>query len=330
MKRPDSLEFAGSSRRLDSFLAGEFREFSRGFLKKLILDGAVTVDNVKRKPAWLLASGNRIHITWPEPRLCGLPPGDASRPSKEKSRIEPLVLYEDKDILAVSKPSGLMVHPLGPSWERAYDASFAGEPTLVSWILSARPEIASSGVTRMGLVHRLDRGTSGVMLVAKTPLAQEKLLAQFRERKIEKTYTGAAHGELEKNKGIIEAPTGRIAGSKKITVSGIGRYASTEFEVILRKKGYTLLKLYPKTGRTNQLRVHLSWIGHPVVGDFLYRGKSVQPAPPEFMRDREQPAPRLMLHSKKIVFMHPVTGRKTSVESPLPEDFTKEWKKLTA
>ena len=305
MKRLESLEFTGSPQRLDSFLAGEFREFSRGFLKKLILDGTVTVDNIKRKPAWLLASGNRIRITWPGP-------------SKEKSQLESWILHEDKDILAVSKPSGLMVHPLGPSWERAHDASFAGEPTLVSWILSARPEVASSGVKRMGLVHRLDRGTSGVMLVAKTPRSQEKLLAQFRERKIEKTYTGVVHGEIEKDSGIIEAPTGRIAGAKKITVSGIGRYASTEFKVILRKKGYTLLELYPKTGRTNQLRVHLLWIGHPVVGDLLYHGKSVQPAP----------AARLMLHSKKIVFAHPATGRKTSVESPLPEDFKKEWEKL--
>ncbi|GAI36619.1 unnamed protein product, partial [marine sediment metagenome] len=147
--------------------------------------------------------------------------------------------------------------------------------------------------------------------------------AQFRERKMEKTYTGVVHGEIEKDSGTIEAPTSRIAGARKITVSGIGKYTSTEFKVILRKKGYTLLELYPKTGRTNQLRVHLLWIGHPVVGDSLYHGQS-----------RKQraglSASRLMLHSKKIVFAHPATGRKTSVESPLPEDFKKEWKKLTA
>lgn len=179
----------------------------------------------------------------------------------------------------------------------------------------------------MGLVHRLDRGTSGVMLVAKTPRSQEKLLAQFRERKIEKTYTGVVHGELEKDSGIIEAPTGRIDGSKKIIVSGIGRYAATEFKVILRKKGYTLLELYPKTGRTNQIRVHLLWIGHPVVGDLLYHGKPrKQSSASEGLE--KVPASRLMLHSKKIVFVHPATGRKTSVESPLPEDFKKEWEKL--
>lgn len=267
----------------------------------MISDGSVTVDGKKTKPSFQLSEGDLIAIAWP-------------RPSKKEESLGSLVLYEDRDVIAVSKPAGLMVHPLSPSWEKAPSASYAGEKTLVSMLLSFRPELASSGVDRLGLVHRLDRGTSGVIVAAKTPSAQKSLMSQFRDREVGKIYIGAVKGEVKKDEGIIDAPLGRISGSMKICVSGLGRPALTEFRVLSRKNGYSLLELYPKTGRTNQLRVHLSWIGHPVVGDTLYSGGK---------------ASRLMLHSGKIVFKHPSTGRKKSIECPLPEDFRKEWKTLT-
>ena len=251
----------------------------------------------------MLSAGSKIEIKWPQ------------APSDNGTPLESWILREDKSLLAISKPSGLLIHPLSPCWETAPEASFAGEHTLVSMILSCRPEITASGATRMGLVHRLDRGTSGAMLIAKTPGAQEILLKQFHDRKTEKIYIGAVHGEVKNNTGIIEAPLGRAQGSKRIRVSGVGRQSLTHYKVLSRKRGVSLLELYPKTGRTNQIRVHLAWIGHPVIGDNSYSK----------MRD----SCRLMLHSKKIIFTHPGTGRKTSVEAPIPEDFRDKWLELS-
>ncbi|MFH1620411.1 MAG: RluA family pseudouridine synthase [bacterium] len=301
MNKSVIIIFSGEPQRLDAFLARTIPDLSRGVLKTLILNGKVTVNGILRKPAWPLSPGEKIRVDWPAA------PGGADP-------LKPLIVYEDADILAVSKPPGLMIHPLSPAWEKAREAAFAGEPTLASMLLASRPEIVLSVLPRAGIVHRLDRGTSGIMLIAKTVRALRDLIGQFRERKVRKTYIGAVCGEVSEDEGLIEAPLGRATGSKRMRVSRYGRESFTGFRVLKRKPGYTLLELSPKTGRTNQLRVHLSWIGHPVVGDSLY-GKAK--------------TGRLMLHSLRVAFRHPSTGKKTACEVPLPGEFRKEWKKLS-
>ena len=166
---------------------------------------------------------------------------------------------------------------------------------------------------RAGLVHRLDRETSGVMVVAKTQEFQAEMVALFSNREVHKTYHSIACGEVPDNEGTIDVPIGRVAGGK-IKASDVGREAVTDYKVLERKNGFTYIELYPRTGRTNQLRVHLSWLGYPVLGDWLYRGAT---------------ADRLMLHARRIEFNHPLTGKKLKFEAPVPNDFLAAWKRVT-
>ena len=165
----------------------------------------------------------------------------------------------------------------------------------------------------MGLVHRLDRDTSGLMLVAKTPEAQEALQIQFRERLVEKVYIGVVGGVPAKKTGSIDAPIGRASGFKKIKVWEYGRAALTDFKVTEKTGKHAMLEVYPRTGRTNQIRIHLEFIGHPIVGDRLYAGER---------------AARLMLHSREITFLHPSKNKKMTLSVELPEDFRQEWAKI--
>jgi len=168
---------------------------------------------------------------------------------------------------------------------------------------------------RLGLVHRLDRDTSGLMLLAKTRDAQQALTAGFRERLMEKTYLGAVAGVPEKRSGTIDAPIGRAAGFKKIKVWEYGRDAVTDYRMKEKGKDCALLEIKPRTGRTNQIRIHMEFMGHPILGDSLYGGR---------------PAARMLLHSLSLGFEHPHTGKLTALEAPLPADFTSEWKAFKA
>ncbi len=289
----DSLTYSGQGQRLDAYLADEFSEYSREILKGIIKEGRVLVNGKAARPSLLLQEGDKIEVSWAGHKA-------------ESGGFERLVIYEDKAMLAINKPSGLLVHPLSPVWEQNPKAVFEGENTLVAMILSARPQTEKAGLDRMGLVHRLDRETSGVMLLAKTATVQQELTRQFREGEVSKTYVCIALGEIKEDKGIIEVPIGRLSGDKKIKASPIGRPSLTEYKVLERFGGCSYVELYPRTGRTNQLRVHLSWLGHPVMGDTLYGA---------------DPSTRLMLHSKRAAFMHPLSKKKAAVEAPLPEDF---------
>ena len=173
--------------------------------------------------------------------------------------------------------------------------------------------MAGGGLERLGLVHRLDRDTSGLMLLAKTAEAQKTLSAGFRERLLEKIYIGVVAGIPALRKGSIDAPIGRASGFKKIKVWEYGREALTEYVVKERAKNCSLLEIHPRTGRTNLIRIHLAHIGHPIMGDKLYGGPT---------------APRMLLHSLSLGFKHPSTGKKTELEAPLPEDFRRAWKTL--
>jgi 23S rRNA pseudouridine1911/1915/1917 synthase len=215
------------------------------------------------------------------------------------------VLYEDDEVAAVDKPPGLVAHPTG---------SKSTLPTLSELLVKRWPQVGSVGPTeRHGLVHRLDKDTSGVVLVAKTPKAFESLTKQFADRRIEKKYVALVQGVPSVPRGRIDAPVGRhYAKGEQMTVHPDGRTAETKYEVVESVGEYALLDVWPSTGRTHQIRVHLAALGHPVAGDTTYGAKQ-----------RPRGLDRQFLHAAEIKFLHPVTGKRITVKDPLPADLEK-------
>lgn len=229
--------------------------------------------------------------------------------------MQPEILYEDKDIIAINKPAGFVVHSDGKT----------DEPNLVDWLLLKYPEIKNVGepgrnssgeeVLRSGIVHRLDRDTSGVMLVAKNQKSFEFLKKQFQDRKIKKTYHAIVFGEVKNDKGLIDRPIGRSSQdfrkwSAQRGARGELRDAVTEYKVLFKNKAYSLLEVYPKTGRTHQIRVHFKAINHPLVSDSLYAPN----------RGNILGISRTALHSKRVVFSN-LSGVEIEVLCPYPKDF---------
>jgi 23S rRNA pseudouridine1911/1915/1917 synthase len=256
------------------------------------------------------------------------------RDDKEKSKIiymlEPTIIFENDDFLVVNKPAGLVVHAARVSARRREDEARAPEPTLVDWLIKKHPEIKTVGddpVLRPGIVHRLDKATSGVMIVAKTQASFERLKKLFQEHRMKKTYYALVHGVPKNKKGTIDAPIGIKNGSLKRSVhsSKMAKPAVTEYSVVKTiarsgggdsagdKEQYSLLKVSPLTGRTHQIRVHLASIGHPIVGDALYGKKLPRGAD-------AAPAPRLMLHAAALIFSDDA-GNSFEFGVPLPSDF---------
>lgn len=299
--KTQAMIFEGAPERLDIFITRSETGLSREFVKRLILDKRALVNGQPRKPSFLLTPGDSVSIDLP------------AMGKKETARLDAIIVYEDKDMLAVAKPSGIPVHPNDSNWERRPETCLISEESLVSMLLRARPGLGNNEVPRMGLVHRLDRDTSGLMLVAKTAEAQTALQTQFRERLVEKTYVGVVAGIPAKKTGSIDAPIGRASGFKKIKVWEYGRAAQTDFRMVEKTKKHALLEVYPRTGRTNQIRIHLEFIGHPIVGDRLYGGEK---------------ASRLMLHSREITFTHPSKNKAITLKVDLPEDFQREWARI--
>ena len=300
MAENKKIVFEGYSRRLDVFAADELADFSRAIVQKMIKDGKITVNGKKVKPSWPLTPGETVEIEMPEARA--------------KTQLKDLIIHDAKDFFVLIKPAGMLVHPQSPVWEEHPEAVFSSEETLVSVILANPPKGFDPSTPRAGLVHRLDRETSGVMLVAKSPEFQAEMVALFANREVHKTYHSIACGEVPDDEGTIDVPIGRVAGGK-IKASDVGREAVTDYKVLERKNGFTYIELYPRTGRTIQLRVHLSWLGYPVLGDWLYRGAT---------------ADRLMLHARRIEFKHPLNGKKQMFEAPVPPDFEAAWKRVTS
>ncbi|MDD5302520.1 MAG: RluA family pseudouridine synthase, partial [Elusimicrobia bacterium] len=230
--------------------------------------------------------------------------------------FESWVLYEDKRLLVLNKPSGLLMHPLGDSWLKSPEAARAGRETnLAAELQVHRPAILKAGTPRCGIVHRLDRPTSGVLLVAKDPETYAALTDMFKERYMDKTYRAIVRG-VPPPTSRVSAPIGRESGQRQIVVTPLGKPAETNFRVVTKKKIAALVEAKPLTGRTHQIRAHLAYIGHPVMGD------------PEFDRKGVPSAPRLMLHAYRIAFEHPFTGRPARFEAQPPADFNKFWKGL--
>lgn len=284
--------------RLDKYVSEKCSELSRTYAQKLIADGHITVNDHVAKVGLKLNVGDRVDII--------IPP---TAPTPLLPEAIPLnIIYEDDDLLVVDKPAGLAVHPA------------PGHPghTLVNAILSHVPGLAETGDSlRPGIVHRLDKDTSGVMLVAKNEKARLDLMQQFEAHSVAKTYLVLVKGHLTPEDGIIEAPIGRDPSNRKrMAVVTDGRDARTRYHVIKYMGNYTLLEVRTETGRTHQIRVHLLAIGYPVVGDATYGVKSDHLS-------------RQFLHACRLGFHLPSTGEYVEFTSDLPPDLAQALKDIT-
>ncbi len=304
-KRKLIVETGGS--RLDAFLAESLSGYSRVFMKNMIVGGHVVVNGeIADRADRRLPDGARVTIDFPD--LVSLPQAD----------FESWVLFEDKRLIVLNKPSGLLMHPLGSSWLVSPAAARAEtEPNLAALLQVHRPAIGTAKTPRCGIVHRLDRPTSGVLLVAKDPETYAALCADFKDRAMDKTYRAIARGRLEKA-ARVDAPVGRAPGHRRIVVTSLGKAAETAFKAVSRKEGATLVEAKPLTGRTHQIRAHLAHMGHPVMGDNEFDKPPAGEAKP----------PRLMLHAYSIAFEHPASGRPALFDAPPPKDFVDFWKSL--
>ncbi len=283
----------GKEQRLDIFLTEKVRALSRSQIKKLIEKKKVRVDGVLRKSSYKLQEKERVEIDYERP--------DYKENIPENIPIE--LIYTDEHIVVINKPSGLVVHP-GAGYK---------EHTLVNALLYYFPEIKDIGPDdRPGIVHRLDKETSGVMVVAKTSEAYRRLQRQFKQRKVQKLYLCLVWGKITAEEGRISWSIGRhpTHGERMSIKSRKPRKAETLYSVKKRFAKFTLLEVKPLTGRTHQIRVHLSASGHPLVGDTRYgRRKSTNVE-----------CPRLFLHAFKLLFNHPETQQRVEFSSPLPQD----------
>lgn len=293
-----------AGQRLDRVLAAFVEVGTRAQAHRLLAMDRVRLDGVARKPSYLVRGGERLEVELPPPP-----------PSVVAPEALPLtVLHEDAVLLAIDKPPGMVVHP----------AAGVRSGTVVNAILHRLGVLAGVGpADRPGIVHRLDRDTSGVLLIARTPQALEHLARQFRERTLEKRYLALVHGHVDPGCGTIDRPIGRHPVERKrmaVRRAG-GRRAITHWRVLERLPGTTLLELRPETGRTHQIRVHLAALGHPIVGDPVY-GRRPRPAPgvAAAIAALLAACPRQALHAAAIRFEHPTAGTRVTIAAPCPAD----------
>jgi len=283
--------------RLDKYVGEKCSELSRTHAQKLIADGHITVNDRVVKASFKLNTGDRVDII--------IPPTAPSPLSPEAIPLN--IIYEDDDLLVVDKPAGLAIHPA------------PGHPghTLVNAILSHLPGLAETGNSlRPGIVHRLDKDASGIMVVAKNNAAQLNLINQFKARSVVKAYLVLVKGHLTPEDGVIEAPIGRDPRNRKrMAVVAEGREARTRYHVIKYIGNYTLLEVRTETGRTHQIRVHLKAIGYPVAGDATYGVKSAYLS-------------RQFLHACRLGFHLPATGEYVEFTSELPPDLAEALKNI--
>lgn len=283
--------------RIDKVLMSLEPEITRSQLKNLINDGHVTVNGQAVKPKYKVQAGDKISLVKPEPQSLELTP----------ENIPLDIVYEDDDVIVVNKPQGMVVHPA------------PGHPnhTLVNALLYHSPLSTINGTFRPGIVHRIDKDTSGLLMVAKNDLAHQSLAEQLRNKTNKREYLALVYGQIKEDEGTIDAPLGRNPQDRKkqAVVKG-GRHAVTHFKVMKRYDNFTLVKCILETGRTHQIRVHMKYIGHPLVGDPLYGPRKVIGKDGQF------------LHAALLGFKHPRTGKELVFEAPLPENFQKMLDKL--
>ena len=287
--------------RLDAYIAQQKPDISRTMIQKLIEEGNILVNGTKKKLSYKVKIGDNISLNVPIPKEIDLKP--------EKIPLE--IVYEDNDIIVVNKPKGLVVHP----------ANGNPDGTLVNAVMEICKDSLSGigGEIRPGIVHRLDKDTSGLLIVAKNDKAHIKMSEQIKNREVKKIYIALVKGNVNEDEATINMPIGRSQKDrKKMAVRKEGKEAITHFKVLKRYgEKYTLLEIKIDTGRTHQIRVHMAEIGHPVVGDMVYsNGKN------EFGIEGQ------MLHAKSLDFKHPITGKQMHLEAELPDYFKKILERL--
>ncbi len=296
-----SVEHSLPSERLDVWLRTQLPSLSRGAIQRLIEDGHIRVNGKTVKPTHTPRAGDRVEVEVPEPI-----------PSQAQPEAIPLdILHEDEVLLVLNKPPGLVVHPAAGHESR----------TLVNALLHhCHGQLSGiGGVARPGIVHRLDKDTSGCLVVAKTDEAHVALSAQFASRKVEKIYHAIVCGEIAREQGEIRAAIGRHPSHRKCMAvdEEFGREAHTSYSVLERLRGATLAQALIHTGRTHQIRVHFKFLGYPVVGDATYGHR-----PNQLLEELTgYAAPRQMLHAYRLAFIHPRTGHRMHFDAPRPDDF---------
>ena len=306
------------NRRLDAVVAAHLPDCSRSLAANLIANHKILVDNQPKKPGYRVKSGEQILGRIPAPE-----------PVEHKPEPIPLdILYQDSDVVVLNKPAGLVVHP----------APGHASGTLVNALLHHCLDLGGiGGEIRPGIVHRLDKDTSGTMVVAKNAAALEALAKQFKDRTVRKTYLALVYGELKKDAGTIDLPIGRHPVHRKqmSTTTRKGRRAETVWKVREQFPGIALLELTLKTGRTHQIRVHCAAMGHPIVGDQVYRFRKrlkdmdrLFSGEPSSMVVQLKAVPRQMLHAWRLRLTHPSTGEIMTFESAMPTDMETVIEKL--
>jgi 23S rRNA pseudouridine1911/1915/1917 synthase len=296
-----TIEHSHPSERLDTYLRGKFPAVSRGAIQRLMEEGHIRVNGHVIKPTHTPRAGEQVEVHWPEAR--------AAEAQPEAMPLD--ILYEDETLLVLNKPPGLVVHP----------AAGHEEHTLVNALLHhcAGQLSGIGGVARPGIVHRLDKETSGCLVVAKNDETHLALSVQFATRKVEKIYHAILCGELPRDRGEIRAAIARHPSHRKRMAvdEELGREARTGYHVLERLRGATLVEAVLHTGRTHQIRVHFQFLGFPLVGDATYGNRQNQ----RLADLTGYTAPRQMLHAGHLAFMHPRTAKRVSFDAPRPEDF---------
>lgn len=298
MKEQIKLQLKEKGGRIDKALSQELTDYSRSQIQQWLKEDLVTVNGEVVKANYKTKSQDQVVISIPEPTILELTPED----------IPLEIVYEDEDVAVVNKPQGMVVHPS------------AGHPngTLVNALLFHMKDLSSiNDVIRPGIVHRIDKDTSGLLMIAKNDFAHESLAKQLKEKTSLRKYVALVHGVIPHEKGIIEAPIGRSKTDRKMqAVIEEGKPAVTHFQVLERFAEFTLVELQLETGRTHQIRVHMKYIGYPLAGDPVYGPKKTLKGHGQF------------LHAQVLGFEHPRTGEFLTFEVPIPESFQKTLEKL--
>ena len=280
-------------KRLDSYISNKKEEITRTTAQRLIEEGNILVNNKKQKVSYKVSEGDLILIK----------PQEVKEVEIKAQEIPIEIIYEDKDIIVVNKPKGMVVHP----------ANGNPDGTLVNAIMAICKDSLSGigGELRPGIVHRLDKDTSGLLIIAKNDKAHVNMSEQIKNHQVKKTYIALVRGAIKENEATINMPIGRSTSDrKKMAVNKNGKEAITHIKVLKRYDKYTLLEVNIETGRTHQIRVHLSHIGYPIIGDYTYsNGKN------------EFGVVGQCLHARKLEFKHPITNKEMKLEAPIPEYF---------
>ena len=295
------LEASMDGERLDAFLSRSAEGLSRSAAQKLIADGNVRLNGSPARKNHRLRVGDSVELTIPEPREVDIAP-----------KQMPLdIVYEDEDVAVINKPKGLVVHP----------AAGHQDDTLVNGLLYAMGDSLSgiNGELRPGIVHRIDKDTSGLLAIAKNDLAHTVLASQLKDHSMARTYEAVVCGSFKEDRGTVDAPIGRHPTDRKkmCVTQRNSKNAVTHWEVVERFRGYTHIRCWLETGRTHQIRVHMAYIGHPILGDTVYGHKN-----------RELGQDSQCLHAGALCFRHPRDGRPVMVFAPLPDYFTEVLEKL--